>query len=134
MVNKIKGILERLRAENKPVWVAALLKMDDLVDRWALILSAPWINAQNREQEFTQIHALLRSELSHDELVSIVRFGIFDKDDHLVSQLLSRPTDSRIQEEQLNGNLVHEGIILESNPELQWNDNAPLFAQSANPQ
>jgi hypothetical protein len=134
MVDKIKTILGQLRAVNKPVWLAALLKMDDLVDRWTLVISAPWINEENRDHEFTQIHALLKSALSQEELISIVRFGIFDKHSHLVRELMSRPTDSKLEEEQLNGNIVHEGIILESNPDLRWANNTNLFTANADPQ
>jgi hypothetical protein len=131
MVEKIKAILDSLRVSGRPVWLAALLKMDDLVDRWALIISAPWINPENRDTEFRTILALLQQKLTREELVSIVRFGLFDRDNHLVEQLVNRPVNSRIQEEQINGNIVHEGIILESDPNLNWSpDN--LFSVAAN--
>lgn len=120
MVEKIQILLNELRAANRPVWVAALLKMDSLVDRWTFIISAPWITPENRDREFRRLLDLLKRHLNQEELVSIGRFGLLDRDAHLVAGLLTRVSGSDLNNEQINGNFIHSGKVIESNPTVQW--------------
>ena len=126
MVDKVKKILTILRTDNKPVWLFALLKMDEFIDKWTLIISAPWVTKDNRENIFQHIIDLLKENLNQDELSSIARIGLIDKDEHLAQELLKRKTGDILKEDKINGNTVHEGEILESNIDLVW-PSADLF-------
>jgi hypothetical protein len=131
MVENIKKILLKLNDQQKPVWLLALLKMDELVDRWSLIISAPWANEQNRDKEFGNILALLKETLTNEESSSIARVNFMNKEDHLIEQLLKKNTGDVIKSETVNGNTVHEGYIIESNPSLVASND--LFTTTPDP-
>src|SRR3989344_6989601 len=120
MVDKLKTILEEMKSANKPVWLFAILKMDELVNKWSVVMSAPWITTEKeRVNEFNYVLGLIKSHLNDQELASIARLALLPREDHLVRELLRKQPDEKI-EGQINGNLVHEGLVIESNPELQW--------------
>jgi hypothetical protein len=119
MLEKLKNVLSSLKAENKPVWLMALLKMDEIVDRWTLVVSAPWVTEENRGAEFMNVINKLKAELDANEIASIARIGLMPKDDHLVEELLKRHTGDTIKDEPINGNIIHEGEIVEVNLDAQ---------------
>lgn len=122
MVDKFRTILSELNTNHKPVWLLALLKMDDIVDRWSVIISAPWIKETDRNAQFSYILGLIKERLTQDEMFSIARIVFLSKDDHLVEELLKRGTGEKIDNEPVNGNTVHDGVIIESNPNLVWQE------------
>jgi len=130
MVEKITEIIEELEESNKPFWVVALLKMDELVDRWSLVMSAPWVNDTNRSDAFGEILELLKSKLSQEELVSIGQLGLLPKEDHLIDELLKFDSGSTVNGK-LNGNMIHEGTVIKSDRNLEWQE-AGLFTGAAN--
>ncbi|MBI3046466.1 MAG: hypothetical protein HYY86_02965 [Candidatus Harrisonbacteria bacterium] len=119
-----------MKSDGKPVWLFAFLKMDEIIDKWSLVISAPWINEQNRDQEFEYIINLLKENLNGEELSSIARISVLAKDSHLSQELMKKKTGDLIKEEQINGNIIHEGQILESSVEAQWPSNN-LFAKQS---
>ena len=120
MVEKLKKVLSKLGEQHKEVWLFALLKMDEFVDKWSIIISAPWSTEENRDIEFQEIIVLLNNELSEEELYSIARIVFLKKDDHLIQELMKRSSGTELKSEPINGNAVHEGYIIESNPNLVW--------------
>jgi hypothetical protein len=119
MVEKLQQVLNKFRQDAKPVWLFAVLKMDEITDRWSLIISAPWLNngdSFNREYEY--VIRVLKEFLTDEELFSLARVSAVSKTDHLVEELLKKQTGTSITEEKINGNIVHEGSIIESKPNL----------------
>jgi hypothetical protein len=113
-IDRFKSILEALTQSRGDVSVFALLKMDDVTDKWTVILSAPWINNKDRSDIFFELRDLMIKTLQEDELSLIARFGIFTPSEHLIELLLEnfKPGDYIAQDRQINGNLIHEGYIL----------------------
>ena len=127
MVANFKKILDILKAGNKSFWLFACLKMDDLVDKWSLIISAPWINEGNENDEYKNILNIIKSNITDEELSSIARIVILQKDDHLIQELLKKPSGTEIKDEKVNGNIIHYGFVIESNPDLVWSENDTLL-------
>ena len=122
MVNNLRKILNILKTDNKPVWLFAILKMDEIIDRWSVIISAPWINEVNRKEAFSTILELLKDSLDKSDLASIARMSLLERSDYLIEELLKKKTGDLIKEEKINGNMVHEGAIIESSPDLVWSE------------
>lgn len=106
-----------MRSGKGEVALFALMKMDDLTDKWTVILSAPWAK-ESDVGIFKYILNLIKSELSVEELPEIARVSIFPKTDHFVELLLKYKSGATITDQKLNGNQIHEGYILESNQGL----------------
>lgn len=120
MVDQFKKILERIKLDKKSLKLFAVLKMDDIVDKWTILLCADWIE-RNQNSEFAAYQyflGLMKELLTDDERASVARVGVFaPSDDHLLMELLKMPSGTEINEDRVvNGNVVHQGFILESNP------------------
>lgn len=126
MLEKIKQLVEGMKSGDKPVWLFACLKMDEVIDKWTLVLSAPWINDVNRSTEFQNIIDLLNQTLSDEELSSIAGIAFLAKEDHLVRELLKKRSGDTVKNEKVNGNLIYEGTVIESNPELTLADKVSI--------
>lgn len=114
MVEKFKKILEKIKKERGHVTLFALLRMDELTNKWTIIISAPWAKEGDKEI-FKYLLSVIKEELQKDELGTIARLGIFPRDHHFIQLLLEQQPDKVMQNEQINGNLVHEGYIVEQN-------------------
>jgi hypothetical protein len=113
MVTKFKTILSEMRAERGSVDLFALLKMDEFTDRWTVLLSADWAKEGDFES-FKYVHDLIGRNITAEEMATIARFGVFARTNHLVELLMKYKSDSRIVEEKVNGNVIHDGYILGS--------------------
>lgn len=118
MVEKFKTILAEIRRSKGEVALFALMRMDELTDRWTVILNAPWAKEGDIEI-FRYILKLIRSNLSQEEFSTIARIGIFSRTDRFIKLLLKYNSDTSITNEKINGNQIHEGYIFESNPEIE---------------
>jgi hypothetical protein len=115
MVEKFKNILNMVIKNKGAVTLFAILKMDDLTDKWSIVITAPWINDKNHNETFEYLRDLIVKELSLEESASIARIGIFPRYEHVVEALLKYKEGSVIQtDEKINGNIVHEAYILAS--------------------
>ena len=116
MVEKFKTIISDLNEAKVKVSLLALLKMDDLTDRWSVILSGPELaNESKRVSAFQTLAGSIIKNLDKSEVTSIARVGVFDEDNHLVKDLLKFRKDTEINgQTKVNGNIVHAGYILES--------------------
>lgn len=123
---ELKKVLNILNENDKSVWLFASLKMDEFVDKWSLVFSAPWINELNKSEEFKNIIDILKENIADDKLSSIARIVFLPKTDHLVEELLKKTTGYEFKEEKVNGNIIHCGVVIESNAGLQWAENKNL--------
>ena len=127
MVEDFKKILDILKEKNKPVWLFACLKMDEFIDKWSLVISAPWINESNKDAEFENTLNIVKQNMGNELISSIARIVLLDKDDHLIQELLKKSSGDEIKDEKVNGNIIHSGFIVEANPNLEWKENKILL-------
>ncbi|MEX1111841.1 MAG: hypothetical protein WEC84_00100 [Candidatus Andersenbacteria bacterium] len=114
MVNKLKRVAANFQHDGETANLFALLKMDEYVDKWTIVIVASWFTEENRDQEFNKLLMLLKKNLDPEELYSIGRVAILDNNDHLAVELLKRKSGSQIENERINGNEVHEGFVVKS--------------------
>jgi len=115
MVEKFKKMLIEIIAVKGAVRLFAIMKMDDLTNKWSIIIAAPWADDVHRKEAFDFIFGLLPKYFNDEERSLVARIGIFDKNEHLIDLLLQYKKNSYINDEKINGNIVHQGYILESN-------------------
>lgn len=119
MVDKFKAILSKIKEEKGEVSFFGILKIDELLDKWTVLLSAPWSTEATKKEDFEYIRNLIRNTLTSEEISSVVRLGILSKDARLIQLLLKYQSDTEIAKEtKINGNVIHQGYIIVSNPSL----------------
>lgn len=115
MVDKLQDILRKIVDKRGQVSLFAILKMDDLIDKWTVVLSAPWATENSRKEDFEFIKNLITETLSEEERASIARIGIFSKEEQIIRSLSQYKAGSFIADSvKINGNVVHEAHILAS--------------------
>ncbi|MFA5931849.1 MAG: hypothetical protein WC793_00510 [Candidatus Paceibacterota bacterium] len=114
MVEKLKKILEKIEKEKGKVDLLALLKMDDLIDKWTIVFSATWATIQNRDEVFNMIRNYILTDFSPEEVNEIAKISIFSKDEHLVEELLKYKSGATFSNQPVNGNMVHVAEIIKS--------------------
>lgn len=119
MVEKFKEILTKIIEKKGRVTLFAILKMDDLTDKWSVVLCAPWATEDTLKENFNYLRSLILDTFNEEERATIARMIIYQKNKHIVEQLLQYKQDAVISEAvSLNGNLIHQAYILASNPDL----------------
>jgi|WetSurMetagenome_2_1015567.scaffolds.fasta_scaffold508731_2 hypothetical protein len=115
---KLRKILDEfIRTQNNNVSLFAILKMDDLIDKWSIIVSATWFTTENIRKIFDDFLVLLQNNLTNEELNTIARLNIMTIDEHLISELLNYKTGTDIVNQKINGNQIYEGYIIFSESE-----------------
>lgn len=115
MVEKFKTILEALRKKGSII-LFAVLKMDDLTDKWSVLICASWItDEESRNNAFNEIRELIKRTMTPEERAAIARIVVASKEEHLIQELLENKPGTYIGEQlKINGNVIHEAYILES--------------------
>ncbi len=119
MVEKFRNILQRIKNEKGSVTVFAILKMDELTDKWSVVFSASWVTDETSTETFNYLRAILISSLTTDEISSIARLSVFSNGEHLIQLILNSMNvqngDVLLKDAKLNGYKIHEAHIFESN-------------------
>lgn len=117
-IEKISDVYRDIVKEKKgKIYLFMLIKMDEYVDRWSLLISASWFKDENFRDEFKYMLDKLANNLDPGERESISRLGLFTKDEHLVElftnsyQVIAVDSPIRIKDTQVNGYKVHEAYI-----------------------
>ena len=99
-----------------PVVLFAVLKMDDLADKWTVVYAdeSETLDTENRKKIFGNLLDEIKKELSADDINLIARVGVFTAKDHLIESLLRYQTGAKISNEKVNGNFVHDGYIIKA--------------------
>lgn len=118
MVEKFRNILEKMRRERGELSLFALMRMDELTDKWTVVLSAPWATEGNVDI-FKYVLGCIKDALLPEELATIARIGIYSKTDHFIQLMFSYNSGASLLNQPLNGNKIHEGYIIESNAGLE---------------
>ena len=113
MLEKMSKICEIYQDGNDNVRLFAVLKMDDLVDKWSVIIATDKNQTQDeRREEYAKISKLLTEKLEASEIRDIARIGFFDMSTHLIEESSKYQAGSKIEKTKVNGNFVYEGYIL----------------------
>lgn len=118
MVEKFQKILADIEATSGKVTLLALLKMDALVDKWTIVLCAPWASDDKRDEAFNIIRNEIRKILTPEELSEFSIIAIYSKGEHLIQELLQYQSGAEVGNKPINGNIVHSGKIIVSNPNI----------------
>ena len=118
MVEKFQNILERMKREKGELNLFALMRMDELTDKWTVILSAPWATEGNVDI-FKYVLGCIKEALLPEELATIARIGIYPRTDHLIQLLFRYSSGASLINQAVNGNKIHEGYVIESNAGLE---------------
>lgn len=120
MVENLKRIVNNIENKYGGVSLFIIMKMDDITDKWSLLLTASWINDSNTSEVFDFVRKELVANLSSEDLLNIARIGIFKQDEHLVQLLMTSIEKEKIEidgvsrliEKQVNGNLIHDAYVI----------------------
>lgn len=124
MVNDLINVIAVIEAEYGPLSLFAILKMDDVADRWSLAVAAQWIDdlksETKRDAIFDRIFDQIATELTQTDAESIVRIGLLSLNSHLGQGLVEYTNKIQddfveIRDKQINGNTIHHGIIFRTN-------------------
>jgi hypothetical protein len=99
---------------NRPVVLFAALKMDELIDKWSILLSIEWTDDADRKKIFTDLIAAMQQHLTAEELSEIARIVFYKPDEHLVELFFSQFREGQYikDDARVNGNVIHEGYII----------------------
>lgn len=117
MVDDYKALASELE-KNAEILLFALLKMDELTDRWTLILAGNGFDSVDKRREiFNQVFQLVARVLSKEARDEIARVGIFPMDDEIVQDLKRQEVGNIFKDQKANGSFVHYGCVLFSRNE-----------------
>lgn len=119
MVDKFLKIIREIKDVKGDVELFAILKMDNITDKWSVICAANWINETNRREQFSFILNIMDKFLSIEEKTSIARVGLMPMDNYFTESFMSafniteavRPV--YVKSTQVNGSYIEEGYIFE---------------------
>jgi hypothetical protein len=115
MVDKLKQVVEALNCRRNDVCLFAVLKMDDLIDKWSVVASGPWADdSRQRRAVFDEILSIMNEKMGEQELDSFARIGVLPLNDHLIQELMKFKKDTVIEDQKINGNFVYKGYVLAS--------------------
>ncbi len=91
-LEKLKVLIKSLETEKKESFlICALFLTDGTIEKWDLILSAPWLNSKNLDS-YRFIASKLQDALNEAELLLLARIVILDPADLVVKYLLGLET------------------------------------------
>lgn len=113
---QLTEILQLLETKFGNVVLFAVFKMDEITDKWSILVGSEWVNETTRKEAFSYLIDCMKENLNEEERFSIARIGIMNSQDHLVQLMLDtfKTGESVVDDCKVNGNIIHEGIILKS--------------------
>lgn len=108
-------ILGDLRKEcDLPIKLFAAFKMDDITDKWSIIVATDQVTQEVKMRIFSNLVELFTRHLDENERNNIARIGTFSVHDHLIELILSKykTGDQITADQKINGNIIHEGYIV----------------------
>jgi hypothetical protein len=116
------------KVDNKSVDFFAVLKMDEIVDKWSILLAASWITDSNRKETFDVLATAMVDNLNTEEIDEIARVAVINSNNHLIQLFLKNfETGQHIKEDaQVNGNVIHEGYVLTAEAAKESNQKTML--------
>lgn len=124
MIERFKTILKKIEDTKGEVKLFALLKMDEIIDKWSIILSASWITDEEKDRDeiFDFIISEITNQLLKEEVDTIARLSLYDANNYLVGLITNRcgavlgDETKTLTNEAINGNKIHEAVIFRARP------------------
>lgn len=91
ILEKLKALVLELEKEKGPILVFALFLREDPLEKWDIVVSAPWLNS-NDMKSYKTLASKIQGVLSSQELVQLARIVILDVNDPVVSFLQESET------------------------------------------
>ncbi len=112
---KLIAVCNALEQSKGTVYLLAALKMDELTEKWTLVVSSEWVNDAGFDEAFTEVRSKLLESFDND-ISQFVRIGIFNTNEHIVELIMQKYKSGDVIKEdtQINGNLIHEGYIVKT--------------------
>ena len=86
ILDKLKSVVQALEKEQGPILFFALFLREDSLERWDIVVSAPWLSSVERNA-YQIVISKIQAVLTSSELIQISRVVILDDTDPAVSFL-----------------------------------------------
>jgi hypothetical protein len=86
ILDKLKSVVKALEKEHGSILLFALFLREDSLEKWDVVISAPWLNSSKKEA-YKMVISKIQKALSPSELVQLSRVVILDATDPVVSFL-----------------------------------------------
>ena len=118
MVEKLQNLIRRVEAQKGSLTLFMLWKDVTEVEKWTVVVSAPWLDKQNQQTALRYWINLLQGALNTSELNTISRVSVVKTDDKFV-QFLTRAVNVsggavRFTRNQVGEYYINEAIIFEA--------------------
>jgi uncharacterized Ntn-hydrolase superfamily protein len=111
MVEELNPLVKQIKS-NKQILLFALLKMDEVTDRWTVIVSGDGLESiDDRKPLFEYMVKTLNEHQETLKKHDVARIGIFPLSSHLIEDLRKHAEGEEIENEKANGNFIHKGHI-----------------------
>lgn len=90
-IDKLKNAVVALEKEHSLFVICALFLREDPLEKWDIIISAPWLNPKEMDS-YQIISSMLQKYLNESEFIQFSRIVILNQDDPVVSYLLNLET------------------------------------------
>ncbi len=114
MIEKFKAILDSIEKEKGSVTIFALLKMDEFIDKWTVVICASWATDENRSEIFEFVRQEIITALTPEEVSEVARIAIYPETEHFIQELINYKSGTVIKDKKVNGNVVHYANIIKS--------------------
>jgi hypothetical protein len=139
IISKFQTIFNNMKQEKGSFYVFMILKMDEYINKWSIVVSTPWISRENQRENFIYIVNKIRRNLTLEESATIARLGLFQPDEHMIRLInqsirVETGTAVKLENTKLNGYLIHEAYIFESIPPVGFSPSPSPSPSEASPE
>ena len=117
-IKKFQKILRTLIRNKGNIYLFMIIKLDKVSEKWSIILSAPWVNFEEKSKHFKYLTNLLRKNLNAEESAMISRLGFYKEESPLVQLITKmirlRNGAMRLKNTQFNGLTINDAYIFHS--------------------
>ena len=104
---KLKSAITSIEKKNGPLVICALFLREEPLEKWDILISAPWLNPTEMVS-YQAISDSLKEFLNDSEFIDISRIVILSQDDPVVSYLLNLDTISNGGFKELHTDVLSE--------------------------
>jgi len=141
MVEKLKKIIRQVETDMGGIVLFMLWKDAPEIDKWAVVISAAWVNTMSQHSALDYWIKILQKNLDQQELFSISRISFLRTDDVFVQMMVNNLHISggsvRFTRSQVGNYFINDAIIFEAKPIvaniLVFSRRNPLVNGSINP-
>jgi len=87
IIKKIKNAINSLESENDLLLICALFLREEPLEKWDIIISAPWLNPKELES-YKKVSSKFQEFLTDSELLKFSRIVLLDQNDPVITYLL----------------------------------------------